>query len=232
MDEKKGWFLVIAILTIMVLAAFALVWVIFDTMQRTVKPVQSMTGELATQVSYILHPSPTILPSSLAVVKDIRTLARLETIQFTVEKVITAEKNQGVLSALFGEKLVLVGHGKVIAGIDLSKLSTQDVWVENGVLYVKLPEPEIFISALDNEKSYVYDRETGLLTKGDLKLESTARLEAEKQIEQAALEDGILELARHNGEAYLSRLLGDLGYPDVIFDLKERTATAIITATP
>jgi len=38
-----------------------------------------------------------------------------------------------------------------------------------------------------------------------------------EQIERGALEDGILDLARQNAENYLSRLLRDLGYPEVIF---------------
>lgn len=232
MDEKKGWFLVVAVLFIMVLVSFALIWVVMDTMQRTVQPVQSMTGDLATQLASVLQPSPTVLPSPITVIKDIRSLARLETIQYTVEKVITVEQNQGVLSPFFGDKLILVGHGKVIAGIDLAKLSAEDIRVENGLLRITLPEPEIFISALDNQKSYVYDRDTGLLTKGDLRLESTARLEAEKQISLAALEDGILDLARQNSEAYLSRLLSDLGYPEVVFEPSPPAAPLAATSTP
>jgi hypothetical protein len=80
-----------------------------------------------------------------------------------------------------------------------------------------LPQPEIFVTALDNEKSYVYDRDTGLLTKGDINLESSARKAAEDEIEKAAMEDGILDLARQNAETYLYRLFRELGYPEVIF---------------
>jgi hypothetical protein len=234
MEEKKGWLMVIGVLTIMLLIAFGLIWVVYDTLQRTVQPVQSMTGELATQVSSVLNPTPTILPSPITIVRDVRSLSRLETIQFTIEKVITAEKNQGTLSALFGDKLILVGHGNVIAGFDLSKVGANDVKVKDGVLYITLPEPEIFTSALDNDKSYIYDRETGLLTKGDIHLESSARSTAEHEIEQAAIEDGILEQARQNGENYLSRLLSDLGYPEVIFVYPDKapTATAIPSLEP
>jgi hypothetical protein len=221
MDDKKGWVLVFGVLVIIVLLGFGTIWVITNTLQRTVQPVESMTGDLATQVSSILNPTPTILPSPVTIIRDVRSLARLETIQFTVEKVITAEKNQGTFSALFGDKLILVAHGDVIAGIDLSKLKASDVEVQDGILYVTLPEPEVFVTALDNEKSYVYDRDTGLLTKGDIQLESSARLAAEKAIEEAAVEDNILELARQNGESYLSRLLSNLGYPEVIFTYQE-----------
>jgi hypothetical protein len=225
MDSKKGWILVLSVLAIIVVIAITMVWVVYDTLQRAVNPVQSLTGDLATQVSSITHPTPTILPSPLTIIRDIRSLARLETIQFTIEKVITAESGQGPLGGLFGDKLILVAHGSVIAGMDLSKVGAGDVEVREGMLYVSLPEPEIFVTDLDNEKSYVYDRETGLFTKGDINLESSARLVAEREIEKAAIEDNVLELARQNSETYLSRLLDSLGYSEVIFVYEDRIGT-------
>jgi len=40
---------------------------------------------------------------------------------YTVEKLITAETNQGVLASLFGDRLLFVAHGYVIAGIDMKQ---------------------------------------------------------------------------------------------------------------
>ena len=217
MDNNKGWFLVIGVLLIIAVVSSAMIWLIYDSFQRTVTPVQSMTGDLATQVSSLLRPTPTLIPNPITIIRDVRSLARLETIQYTVEKVITAEQGQGSLGMLFGDKLIFVAHGQVIAGLDLSKLGAGDIEIKEGMLYLRLPRSEIFVAALDNEKSYIYDRQTGLLTKGDINLESSARRMAEDEIEKAAIEDGIMDLARQNAENYLSRLLSDLGYPEVIF---------------
>jgi hypothetical protein len=82
---------------------------------------------------------------------------------------------------------------------------------------VRLPPAEIFIATLDNEKSYVYDRETGLLTKPDPNLETLVRQRAEEEILKGALEDGILEQAQINAEAYLLRFFNALGFPNTIF---------------
>jgi hypothetical protein len=106
----------------------------------------------------------------------------------------------------------------VIAGIDLNKLDPEDLQVRGGVLYVSLPEAEVFVVAIDNEKSYVYDRDTGIFTKGEVDLETEARRAAEVEIENSALDDGILELAAQNAESFLERLFRDLGYPEVIFE--------------
>lgn len=217
MDNTKGWVLVIGILLVIMAASFAMVWLLYTSVQRTVEPVQAVGSDLSTRIAAALNPTPTIVPSPLTIIRDVRSLARLETIQYTIEKVITAESGQGPLGVLFGDKLIFVAHGRVIAGVDLRKLDTKDLQVEDGVLYVRLPQPEIFVVALDNEKSYVYDRDTGLLTKGKLTLESDARRAAEREIEKAAYEDGALELAQQNAELYLARLFRDLGYVEVIF---------------
>jgi hypothetical protein len=177
-----------------------------------------MTNNLATQISVVMHPTPTILPDPVTIVHEIRSLARLETIKFSLEKIITAETRQGVFEWLVGDRLIFVAHGEVIAGIDLKKLDPGDLVVKDAVLYVTLPEAEIFITALDNEQSYVYDRDTGLFTHGEVHLETEARQAAEREIEKSALEDGILELAQQNAISFLDRLFRELGYPEVIFE--------------
>ncbi len=214
------WALVMIIL-LMILAVGFLVFQAFQQsvqqVQQAVQPVNDMTSSLGTQVAEMRHPTPTIIADPLTVIYQVRSLARLETIQYSVEKVITAETGQGVFGPLFGDKLLFVAHGIVIAGIDLDKLGPKDMWTESGVLYVHLPEAEVFIATLDNQKSYVYNRDTGLLTHGDMNLETSARQAAEDEVKKAALEDGILKQANQNAENYMYRLLRGLGYTEVIF---------------
>lgn len=220
MNKDKNllpWIIVIGILIILAGSATAIVISIQRTTQQAVQPVSDMTSDLGTQVARILHPTPTILPDPVTIINQIRPLARLETIQYTVEKVITAEVGQGALAPLLGDKLLFVGHGYVTAGIDLEKLSSQDLLLADGAVKVRLPQAEIFDATLDNDKSYVYDRDTGLLTHGDVNLETLARQEAEDQIRQAALDDGILTQAQANAETYIRSLLNRLGYTQVIF---------------
>jgi len=185
--------------------------------KQAIQPVEEASNYLSTQVSNVLHPTPTVIPDPVTILREVRSLARLETVQYSMEKVITTEVGQGALGFLFGDKLLFVAHGEVIAGIDLEKLGPDGMWVENNVLMVRLPDAEIFISTLDNQLSYVYDRETGILKRGDVTLESLARKAAEDEIEKAAIADGILETAQKNAESYLYRLLRQLGYPEVIF---------------
>jgi hypothetical protein len=202
---------------------YGMTQIIRQTAQEAFSPITESNSALGTKVSSFLHPTPTVLPDPITVIHEIRSLARLETIQHTMEKVITAEEGQGNLGFLFGDKILFVGHGTVIAGVDLARMRPEDLWVKDKVLYVRLPPAEIFVVDIDNEKSYVYNRDTGLLTKGDINLEKTARVAAEKEITKSALDEGILNQAQENGENYLSRLLRGLGYPDVVFVKSEAT---------
>jgi len=227
MKNTKFWTLVIGILLIVAVSAYFLVAAVSkmaqdvsaaaDRVTQPIDDVAAMTSGLATQMAQALNPTPTILPDPVTIIHEVRSLARLETIEYTVEKVIQADSGQQELWGLLGDKLIFVAHGNVIAGVDLAKLLSDDLWVDTGTLYVRLPETEIFVATLDNDKSYVYDRDTGLFTKGNIDLETLARQAAEDEIKKAALEDGILEQARTNAEYYLLRLFQTLGYPQVIF---------------
>jgi hypothetical protein len=223
-EDTRIWVLVIGILLILGISAFLVVSAVQQGVtqaRQAIQPVNDLTGGLATQVNRFLNPTPTILPDPLTIINQVTSLARLETIQYSVEKVIAAESGQGPFGFLFGDRLLLVAHGEVIAGIDLSKLQAADLELRGGALYVTLPEPEIFIATLDNSQTYVYDRDQGILTHGDINLETLARQAAEEEIRQAALEDGILDQALTNAQNYLERLFNDLGYETVIFIVEE-----------
>lgn len=210
----------VLILIVIGVAAYMIVQTVRNTTQAATAPFQSLNEQsqsMQTQMANLLNPTPTIIPDPVTYINEIRALARLETIQYSVEKVITGQTGGGTFDSLFGDKILFVGHGTVIAGIDMDKLRPEDMRYENGVLTVNLPPAEIFIAALDNEKSYVYNRDTGLLTNPDPNLETLVRQSAEQEILKAAIEDGILEQAQINAEAYLFKFFSALGFPNTIF---------------
>lgn len=217
---KNNNLLSLLIIAVLIVGVYFIVQTVRESAQAAAAPFQQVNQanqSLQTQMANLLHPTPTIIPDPVTYINEIRALARLETIQYSIEKVITGETGGGTFQALFGDKILFVGHGTVIAGIDMEKLQPEHMRYENGVLTVRLPPAEIFIATLDNEKSYVYDRETGILAKPDVNLETLVRQRAEEEIRKAALEDGILEQARLNAEAYLFKFFAALGYPNTIF---------------
>jgi hypothetical protein len=154
--------------------------------------------------------------SSPTVVEMIRQLSRLETVQYSLDKIVEGERQSAYLpDFLAGDKLLLVAHGDAIAGIDLGQLKAGDVQVNGDTVRVRLPAAQIFTTRIDNSRTRVYSRTTGLLVASDPNLESDVRQTAEQQITQAALDDGILDKARQNARTSVTALLYQLGFRTV-----------------
>ncbi len=154
--------------------------------------------------------------SSPTVVEKIKQLSRLETVEYSLDKIVEGERQSAYLpDFLAGDKLLLVAHGEVIAGIDLGQFKTGDVQVNGDTVHVRLPAAQILTTRIDNGRTRVYSRTTGLLVATDPNLESEVRQTAEQQIAQAALDDGILEKARQNARTSVTALLYGLGFRTV-----------------
>jgi len=151
-----------------------------------------------------------------AIVQRIQRLQRLESVKYTLEKVVTGEKQSRFLpQSLAGERLLMIVRGEVFAGVDLGKLQSSDVHVNGKQVRITLPHAEIFSTRLDDNQTRVYSRETGLLVPADPNLESEVRAEAERQLLQGALTDGILNNAAANARATVTTLVQALGFNDV-----------------
>jgi hypothetical protein len=152
-----------------------------------------------------------------AIVLQMQSLARLETMNYTIEKVIEAEKGgNAIQDLLFGDRLLLIAHGNVIAGVDLGTLEPEDVEVsDDNAVTVQLPASEIFVATLDNDQTRVYDRERGWLSRGDAGIETEARQAAEASILQAACDQGILDQAATEAKTQVEALLRALRFETV-----------------
>ncbi|MDD2680766.1 MAG: DUF4230 domain-containing protein [Patescibacteria group bacterium] len=151
-----------------------------------------------------------------AVIKEIELLSRLETASFTIDKIIEAGTDYDNLRQfLFGDKLLLIANGKVIAGFDLSTMQTQDFSGSGASIAINLPAPKIFDVILDNSQTKVFDRDQGLLTKGNINLEAEARQQAETAIREAACQGGILEEASKNAKQQIEVILRSAGFDNI-----------------
>lgn len=208
--------LVTLVLVAVLLLLLIVGYVIVDTVVSLGRATTGVPGAVATQVQQIVNPTPTIIADPQTVIRQVQSLSRLETASYTIEKVITAESGEGPLGFLFQDKLLLIAQGQVIAGVDLGRMNPDDVRIAGDTVYVVLPAAEIFVATLDNDETYVYDRQTGVLGQ-QVDLETLARQQAEEEILNAALEDGILDLAQKNAEAAVGGLIRALGFADVVF---------------
>jgi Protein of unknown function (DUF4230) len=161
----------------------------------------------------------TIDVSQPTVVDRIRRLQRLETVVYTMDKIVTgAKENPFLPNFLAGDRLLMLVHGEVVAGIDFSNLKPGDVKVDGKQVHLHLPAPQLFSTRIDSGKTRVYSRQTGLLVPTDPDLETKVRQEAERQLQEAAMVDGILRTAQQNASSTITSLLQGLGFEKIEFD--------------
>ena len=158
--------------------------------------------------------------TSPVVVEGFRDLDQLATVRWTESVVVTKETGgNAIKKTLTGEKVVLVATGEVQAGVDLSSIKDEDVQVGENRVRIKLPEPELLGSSLDEEKTKLYDRDQGLLRlRPDDDLVKEARIEAEDKILAAANENGIRDTAEQNAESTIRTFAKTLGFEEVEFE--------------
>ncbi len=174
---------------------------------------------LSQMLSAVTGRTVSIDVSQPTVVDRIQRLQRLETVVYTVDKLVTGAKENPLLpDFLTGDRLLMMVHGEVVSGIDFSNLKPDDVRVDGKQVRLHLPAAQVFSTRLDSAKTRVYSRQTGLLVPTDPNLETQVRQEAERQLQDAALADGILRTAQQNAASTISSLLQGLGFEKIDFD--------------
>ena len=175
-----------------------------------------MGGRLAAMISG----RPLNIVSASQVVEKIQRLNRLETVVYSLDTVEeTTESNPVLPDAIAGDKLLMIVHGQTIAGVDLSQLKPDSVEITDTggsrTIRLTLPPSQVFFTNIDNDKSRVYARDTGLFVKADPNLETVTRAKAQSDLQQAALADGILDAATKNAHATVTAMLEGLGFDHV-----------------
>jgi hypothetical protein len=157
----------------------------------------------------------TPINSEGSVIERIQKLQRLETVVFNMDKIVTGEKDNPILpDFIAGDRLMMIVHGQVVAGIDFTRMKKSDITVQGKAVRIHLPNPQILITRLDNSRTKVYSRNTGIMVRVDPNLESQVRQEAEGELLQEAALGGIMANARENARATVTSLLLGMGFEE------------------
>lgn len=83
---------------------------------------------------------------------------------------------------------VLVGTVRFLAGINLQKLTPEDIRAENGRLVVTVPDPEVLDLAVDLNSLVLFEKKSGLVAIKDYLQNRDTRGELQGRLEQRARE--------------------------------------------
>jgi len=154
------------------------------------------------------------------VVRQIQTLSDLVTVKYVVEKVVILDAPPESTLGQFVQgdnRVLLLAHGIVKAGINLKNLAPGDVTISGKRIRIKLPPAQITDAYLDDSQTKVIDWKQGFLRGFDKDLEQKARQMAVDDIRRAARADGILNEASQRAQLQLAVLFHRAGFENVEF---------------
>lgn len=160
---------------------------------------QTFSGFTDTFVNFFGgDPAPIAVPDDVYIptVERVQSMAQLVTTKYNYSHMITTQVDMPqALAVLYGDGLAMVAVGHIQAGIDVSDISEEDIAYdeETGVLTIQLPAPTLQECFLNEQETYVVERQTGIFASGVEDLESRTRRFALRQYRDMALDDGILE---------------------------------------
>ena len=170
---------------------------------------------------YLQKEEVIVLNHTKSIMIRLRAVSKLETAEMEFAKTMTAEKewqdlfewttiDDQIYDFLFKDKMVFNLEGRVVAWIDLEKISTWDVITNlDWSVSIKLPEAEILYVKID--KNDIPDRQLGVLAGwGYANMETDIREQAEKEMVEEAIEKWIFEAARKNAHEALAWLLHEM----------------------
>jgi hypothetical protein len=158
--------------------------------------------------------------NTATIIQQVQTLSDLVTVKYVMEKVVIVNSPPSSTLGQFvqGEnRLLLLAHGIIKAGINLKRLQPGDVRVAGKSIYIHLPPPEITDAYLDEKQTQVIDWQKGFLRSFDKDLETAARQQAVDDLRRAARQAGILSDADERARLELAQFLHAAGFDHVEF---------------
>lgn len=132
---------------------------------------------------------------------------------------------------LLGEAVSFEAYGSVDGVVDFTALTEDAIVVDGDRVTITLPEPRATNVRVDPDESHVLDVDRGVLDRlGDVFADDAVNESdlygiAQDRLAEAAADTDLLDQARENTDTFLTTLLGELGYEDVIVRFEAPTDT-------
>jgi Protein of unknown function (DUF4230) len=163
----------------------------------------------------------TVDRSSRPVLQSIRDLGEYRAAAGDYQVIVDLAKDTKLPDELLGERTLFVAVGSVDAGVDLGAVTGDNVRVseDRRAATIVLPRARLYEAELDVDRSYVYERDRGLLNRigslfggGDSNQEELYRVGERKIGEAARANDELRARAEANTRTMLTSLLRSLGF--------------------
>jgi hypothetical protein len=209
--RRAGWFrpFCLAVLVLILLTTCA----VGGTVVLLVRQIITIPPGLLSAFSGGASP---ITIQATTVLESIQQMSELTTTRFNYSSLVTSERElPDILKGLYGDKLMMVAVGHVNAGIDLRQMTSGSISIDNGVMTIRLPAPQLLDCFLNVEASSIVSRDTGLFARPANNLDIEAQRYAVRQFRDMALKEDILSQVQTNSQIVITNFVKNLGVKEV-----------------
>lgn len=154
-------------------------------------------------------------PTRLQQVMALQNMSELATAEYVVTKIIKANDNN-TWYIPGDRKILMTCKASLVAGIDLSKLSEQQIKINGDQISVTLPKAHLlYINIKPEDIKTVYQRVSLFRDQFSSEEKNQLAAQAQKQITSAVDSIGIINSAETNATIFINNFLQKLGYKTI-----------------
>ena len=152
---------------------------------------------------------------------SLKNLSGLATAEYVVTKIIKTNDNKDWYK--IGDRKILMScQATIKAGIDFSKITSEDIDIEDKEVTLVLPRAEMISLNIKPEDIKLEYEEVGLLRQNFSQAEKDFLLvQGERQIRAGVANLGVLKTAETNATVFLTRFLRRMGYEKITVKFRD-----------
>lgn len=167
--------------------------------------------------------TPPQIDTKTEILERIHLAGELTTGIASIQTIVKSSEAREMLRLQVGSTEILyIAVGEVRAGINLMELDERNLVIDGNKATVIMPECRILDSKIDVNHSYVFDVKRSLvLSPQAIHLQTAAERQALKEIQETAVQTGLLDQAQKQAEMLVRYFLESAGIREVAFQAKE-----------
>ena len=199
-----------AVIAVIVIIGVGIIWFQANRIKQMDARMEEIICEYELQLSQPAISEPVTPQISLEVlsteIKDIGELATIEYLYTNAAKFEDSKQIKNWNVPLTKKSFIIKYDGVIKAGVDVNEI-TLEIDEVNKVLTISVPKAKVLSHETDTESVELLDEKNGLFNTVTVDDKIQLDKEVEKEMEERAIENGILEKAQVNAENIIFNLI-------------------------
>lgn len=152
-------------------------------------------------------------------VTKIQAIGKMELVKMTIKDVLEYNIKRDYLP---DSRILLVVSGEIAGCIDLTKLETKNIILNDSILQITLPNPEVCYYKIDHQKSKIYNATTYFMLDDEAKLTQLVYQKAENYFKSDSLNRIVFKETELNAQKVLKPILESITHKKVILNFNKK----------